>query len=334
MTTGAVAELVNAEPDCNRNNVGDSDDIAGGAPDTNGDGVLDECQDCNINGTLDPIEIAAGTAADCNTNGVPDDCDIDTGYSDDGNANDIPDECEPCFAAASPLAEMILKLNPPQDPVPFVSVKNRFLSFTAGDVGRSQAIRLTLDALPAPFDTWNGTEMWVGLTSEVSEKGSSVEPTAGFPNFTAATLKCAPFFLDWGQLGTVHVFHEAIVPEGVYTLQAIDNSCSTTAEGNFSEPLAMTTAKWGDTVRDCSVIPCPPPEGVVNIIDVVSILNRFVSDPDSPRKARCDLEPACVDLVINISDVLFALGAFQGSPYPFVPSAPDPCDSLCPNVLP
>ncbi|MCH7872047.1 MAG: M20/M25/M40 family metallo-hydrolase, partial [Planctomycetes bacterium] len=328
MTTGAVAELVNAEPDCNMNNVGDSDDIAGGAPDTNGDGVLDECQDCNTNGTLDPVEITEGTADDCNSNGVPDECDIATGYSDDGNANNIPDECEPCSSSMPPVAETIGEGN-------LVSTKNRFLSFTAGDVGRSQAIRLTLDDLPLPYDTWNGIEMWVGLTSEVTERSSSVEPIAGFPNFTAATLKCAPFFLDWGPLGTVHVFHEAIVPEGVYTLQAIDNSCSTAVEGSFSEPLPMTTAKWGDTLSDTSQTPPLPPEGSVNIDDVLGILGRFSNVPGAISKARSDLEPACLDLTINVSDVLASLSGFVGLGYPFItPTATDPCDSTCPSVLP
>src|SRR5213594_4229404 len=32
--------------------------------------------DCNLNGTDDAAEIAAGTARDCNRNGVPDDCDL------------------------------------------------------------------------------------------------------------------------------------------------------------------------------------------------------------------------------------------------------------------
>ena len=96
----------------------------------------------------------------------------------------------------------------------------------------------------------------------------------------------------------------------------------------------MTSACWGDTLGNCSVTPCTPPEWVVNIIDVTGILGRFISDPDSITKARADLEPACPDLVINISDVLFALSGFQGLSYSFEPSALDPCDSTCGNPLP
>ncbi|MCH8966414.1 MAG: M20/M25/M40 family metallo-hydrolase [Planctomycetes bacterium] len=94
MTAGAVAELVNAEPDCNMNDISDAVDIAGGAPDTNGDGVPDVCQDCNSNGILDPIEIADMTTPDCNGNGIPDECDLAAVTSNDCNSNLIPDDCE------------------------------------------------------------------------------------------------------------------------------------------------------------------------------------------------------------------------------------------------
>ena len=38
--------------------------------------------------------------------------------------------------------------------------------------------------------------------------------------------------------------------------------------------------------------------------------------------------------VINVSDVLSSLFGFAGLSYPFAPTAMDPCDSTCPNVLP
>jgi hypothetical protein len=74
--------------DCNGNGVPDNEDIGlGVSDDTNSDGIPDECQDCNNNGTLDPIEIAGG-APDVDGNGVPDDCE------DDCNANNYPDRSE------------------------------------------------------------------------------------------------------------------------------------------------------------------------------------------------------------------------------------------------
>ncbi|MFQ5462227.1 MAG: M28 family metallopeptidase [Phycisphaerae bacterium] len=94
MTAGAVAELVGAEPDCNQNNITDAQDIMAGAPDTNADGIPDECQDCNANGQLDPLEIASGTAPDCNGNGVPDACDISAAVAADCDGNAVPDSCQ------------------------------------------------------------------------------------------------------------------------------------------------------------------------------------------------------------------------------------------------
>jgi len=115
------------------------------------------------------------------------------------------------------------------------STKNRFLSFTAGDPGDIQAIRVTFLDLPAPFDVWNGATLWVGAPSEVSENGSSVEPIEGFPNFHAAQLQCtAPVFRDFSALGVVHVFHEGIVPGGAYRVQVIDILCPI-ADGNFAD---------------------------------------------------------------------------------------------------
>ena len=103
---------------------------------------------------------------------------------------------------------------------------------------------------------------------------------------------------------------------------------------NFSAALPMTTAVWGDTVLDLGNTPPLPPEGAVNVVDALGVLGRFSSAPGAIVKARADLEPACVDLKINVTDVLSSLSGFVGLPYPFSPTATDPCNSTCLNVLP
>ena len=93
--------------DCNMNNVADATDIdLLTSLDENSNGVPDECEDCDHDGVLDPAEIAGGAPdlngngipdgcePDCNGNGVPDDRDIDLGTSTDAYGNNIPDECE------------------------------------------------------------------------------------------------------------------------------------------------------------------------------------------------------------------------------------------------
>lgn len=74
--------------DCNGNNISDALDISGGySQDTNGNGIPDECEDCDNDGILDPADIAGGEQ-DFNTNGIPDVCE------DDCNGNSLPDTWE------------------------------------------------------------------------------------------------------------------------------------------------------------------------------------------------------------------------------------------------
>ncbi|MCM2272326.1 MAG: M12 family metallo-peptidase [candidate division Zixibacteria bacterium] len=74
--------------DCNDNNRDDSLDIfLGSSVDNNLDGIPDECQDCNSNSILDPTDITNG-APDIDGNGVPDACEEDC----DGNS--VPDRYE------------------------------------------------------------------------------------------------------------------------------------------------------------------------------------------------------------------------------------------------
>lgn len=94
--------------DCNGNGIDDAEDISSGtSDDTNLDGIPDECQDCNNNGTLDPVEIAGGLP-DVDGNGIPDECEPDCNGNNqpdrwetwnnpalDEDGNFVPDVCDP-----------------------------------------------------------------------------------------------------------------------------------------------------------------------------------------------------------------------------------------------
>jgi hypothetical protein len=87
--------------DCDGDAVSDCDEIAGGAPDCDGNYVPDVCdlasdpsRDCDANGQLDVCQIADPTL-DCNANGRLDACDIGDGASRDCDGNGTPDECQP-----------------------------------------------------------------------------------------------------------------------------------------------------------------------------------------------------------------------------------------------
>ncbi len=239
----------------------------------------------------------------------------------DADGDGVGDVCDVCP----------LDYNPSQDSIAVPPVQDaegpsvRFLSFQMGNPGRLQAIRVTATSLPPPFDDLNGLSMWVDRPETFSENSGFVGPLPGFPTLTAATLACDPFFADWGALGTIHVFDETIVPGATYRLQVVDSACDLSADNSFSSPVFMATSQWGDVTAGCATPPCSPPDGRVDVTtDVTAILAKFRNTGEAPRKARADIEPALPDLMVNISDVTFALDAFRGHSYPFQPPS-NPC---------
>ncbi len=197
-----------------------------------------------------------------------------------------------------------------------------------------QAVRVTLFDMPEPFDGQSGQTLWLGQPTEVTELSGVVDPlmAEGHPSFWAATRQCEPFYANWSQYGggTLHVYHESIIPGGVYDLQAIRQGCGTASESNFSAPLSIGTSAFGnvggpfDTQRN--VWTAPEPDGTVDITtDVIAAINKFGNRLGSPMKIRVDLDPETPDFKINIIDIVHILDAFRGLPYPFVPVSPAPC---------
>jgi len=205
-------------------------------------------------------------------------------------------------------------------------------------------------------------------SGQAKEPPGGCGPAPGQPSryFYGATLQCQPFYMDWhgtcpagfcvGGLRegsacaadddcaeTIHVFHENIVPAGglpgsagsidpaIYHVQAILEACSLAAEENYSTPLVLNTSKWGDTVGDCSSLPCSSPDGVVNVSsDVIALLDRFKNQATGASKPRADLVgqsgPAGrPDVITTIIDVTKGLDAFRGVAYP-EPPGPRPCE--------
>ncbi len=205
---------------------------------------------------------------------------------------------------------------------------NRHLSIVGGNPGQQVAIRVVVTSLPAPYDVLNDQTMWVGAPRQVSENAGHIDPDGapGFPAFWTATLQCDPYYTDWSTYGTVQVYDEVIIPDGLYSVQTIDAVCDTAVEVNYSLPWWFATSTWGDIVRNCATTPCGPPDGVVGIAtDVTAALDKFKNLPGAPIKARCDIEPAIPDQIITMPDVTAALDAFRGFGYSFeVPAEPCP----------
>ncbi|UCC29966.1 MAG: FG-GAP repeat protein, partial [Phycisphaerales bacterium] len=290
----------------------------------------------------DPAEINdAGAAyfhafpADCNDNSIADTCDILGGTSADLDGDGRPDECI-CPDSSAPEPE---RLALPGDPI---SQKIRYLSFSAGDTGASQAIRVTFADLPTAYNAWDGVVMWVDEPTTFCENAGKTTPPcpAAQPSdeFTAATLQCEPHFRDWSVVGYFHVYHEGIIPGGRYQIQAVEESCDIGLEESYSAPLELTMSRWGDLVRDCTTCPCGAPDGTVGIpTDVTAALDKFknLEPPSIPcaavTKARADLDWETPNQRVDISDVTFSLDAFRGAQYPPESFSDPPTEDPCPG---
>ncbi len=267
------------------------------------------------------------TPEDCDGSFTADACDLIDGLLDDNNDDGLADICT-CDAASDPQTDAL--------GAHAMGGSNRYLSFSAGDPGAPQAVRVSFTDLPAPFDYGESRRMWVGEPSEFCENAGQSDPPVGgcgqAPgltnlSFPAATLQCEPYYTDWSIYDLVHVWHEAIVPGGTYTIQVIDQGCDEDAAETETTPLIVHTSRWGDCVENCTITPCGPPDGIVNVTtDVTAVLDKFKNLEGAPRKIRCDVEPGELDMLVNITDVTQVLDAFRGLAYPFSgPSPTDPC---------
>ena len=231
-----------------------------------------------------------------------------------------------CQVASAPEPD---RLDLPSDPI---NQMMRYLSFkiAEADAGREQALRVTMVNLPAPYDTWNGTKMFVGPPEVFCENAGQVNPPCApaepRTEWTGATLQCSAEVRDWSAEGVVYVYHEGIIPGGQYDVQVANSECDLAADASYSEPLEMTQSRWGDLVSNCVTCPCGPPDGSVGIpTDVTAVLDKFKNlalfDCYAPVKVRAEHDRCTPDQRIDIPDVMFCLDAFRGFPYPPVPFA-------------
>ncbi|MGD2111245.1 MAG: hypothetical protein PVI86_17850 [Phycisphaerae bacterium] len=218
-----------------------------------------------------------------------------------------------CWGFRAPMAE------------PNAVTKNRYLSFVSGSSCVQTAHRVTFDSLPPPNDVLNGKTLWLGPPYQLSENSGSTTDTPA-PSFTASYLQCEPYYTDWGQLGTIHVYHRGIVPEALYTIQAIEAGCPVEDEGCYTEGLTVATNRFGDIVGDCDSSGCTPPNAVVDFTDILALVEKFKNEPLSVSKPRGDIGDELPDRRVGFIDVAWAVHTFQGGAYPFVvPNAAD-CD--------
>ncbi len=92
--------------------------------------------DCNLNGTLDAADLAAGTSTDCDSNGRPDDCQL---YNNDCNGDAEPDNC---------LRDSLIV----GQPAPSTACPGDAVTFQVGTAGDGLTYQWRLDGVPLVDD--------------------------------------------------------------------------------------------------------------------------------------------------------------------------------------
>ncbi len=152
---------------------------------------------------------------------------------------------------------------------------------------------------------------WVGAPYEAS-------------GFTVADVVEAPVYADtdftgdWPDL--VNVTGCEIAPNQTYLVQAIAEGQEITEEANYSAAISLhTPTVWGDVVSTCLYHSCQPPNGEVNIDDILAGIAAFQSANNDPL-TWFDIAPALGDGVpnqmVDIDDILANIQGFQSKVYP------------------
>ena len=168
-------------------------------------------------------------------------------------------------------------------------------------------------------------DQW-GMAIEVSAAGISC-----LPMYVDADglLQTTPVYQTQAEWGTVHVHGRQIVPSTEYEVRIVlrrpVDAYEVTSESTFA-----TTSIWADL---CGVLQSDPPNGVVNLTDILFVLDAFATNQGLVAvngQYAADLtgpDGSCVpNGVVNLSDVLPVLDnvAHPSPPYPAECEAPCP----------
>lgn len=205
------------------------------------------------------------------------------------------------------------------------TIKNRYLSFSAGDPGLLQAVLVTFVTLPGSASQYNTTTAWVDVPKLVGP---------GPQAFMSAELSDTPVFLFWSTFGLVHVHDEerippdedrivpSLKPPGL-PLEPATYEIQVVSPAGISPPLTITNPRWGD-IAGLAFGNFVAPDGDVTVADILGMLASFSSNLGAPSIPQADLigvsgggPTAAVDHRITVSDLLGLLGAFAGNPYPY-----------------
>jgi len=271
-------------------------------------------QDCNLNGVNDACDIACGApggacdvagcggSRDCNANGVPDECDLASGTSFDCQGNGILDDCEqPSVRGLGSRYVAITPLGPDLDPTERYALEVWPICLGC-DPGFAEA-----SGVIGPLPVYRLPSEW--CTIMVRDGAGTSGPGFAWPGqflvpSSASRLSCVAV---------------AALPENPavpFVVLNPDNGAIMPIWGDVAGP--WDGAKWS------------PPDGNVDVLDIVAFLEAFAARPGAPALPVADIAPPlaagdCLpaDSKIDVLDLVAVLSAFQGDSFPCA----EPCYS-------
>jgi len=198
----------------------------------------------------------------------------------------------------------------PPTPVAVPDYTNRYIRFLVpeSEGGSEEVVRVTpiaIDGLVGPLPQ----ALYVGPPVDAPDEN------AVFPGltFTAAPLSCEPFATDWSLEGVVAVHGAEIAPNSTYEITRADAGCpALLGEDCWSDPLSVTTARFGDVMPPFAPEPSQP-----DFRDIEGMVGKFLSTGESPFKPVCQLQPRLVNpqAPIDFRDINASVSAFLGTSF-------------------
>ncbi|MGD2107956.1 MAG: hypothetical protein PVI86_01065, partial [Phycisphaerae bacterium] len=286
----------------------------------NGVEICDDVQDCIVQpGSVPDCDDQIGCTDD-SCDEVNDECDNvpnDSLCPDDGefcNGNEYCDPVTDCDHTGSPCAgpcdevEDTCLCEAPVVDVDLLSPRYLNIALQPPDSG-PQAITLSVDC---PLET---LVLYVGPPSAEDMDGDGVvdENVAFVTTNPGGAAWLTP--AEWGEL---YVTGDLIIPDTLYVVQG---DCGSPGSPGPSDPTAVATALWGDVVGDYIAGEWTSPQGIIDFVDISSIVERFKASPIAPGVRRVDLAGPngneCVPQqnFIDFVDILSCVEAFRGLSY-------------------
>jgi hypothetical protein len=184
--------------------------------------------------------------------------------------------------------------------------KSRYVSITPTNAAVAGGSSIQVQVVSSPLAAIVGDIFYAGVEGSIAN--------APLAALRGAQLQCTPTpnAQTW-TTGPLHLWGSMVVPGSSYNVRMCDATGA-----NCSDPLLVTTAKWGDVIRPFGGGAQP------NFADINSIVQKFQNLATAPITPRADLvgtgnpgNPNTPNQAANFSDVSADVAAFGGFAYPY-----------------